>query len=745
MRKFYYLFFLAGLTLLLGVGCNNLDEVNEKLQDHENRLAKLEKAVSDLNSQVGVIQTLLSGKYFVQGVATLEDGSGYRLTLLDDKGNVVERTVLNGKDGKDGTDGKDGHTPQIGVKLFSDGNYYWTVDGEWLLVNGEKVRANGIDGQDGPSPQFKIEDGNWFVKVGDGEWTLVGAATPEYEPIDPVITDVDTQSSEDSVIFTLADGTTISVPKASSMIKLHIVVDETALETATPGSSVSAPYEVFAPNGVTFTIDTYEPQGWEVSVIPTGATKGNIKITIPADATSSKILVVLEGSDGSNYTKVLRLGLDYASQTIIDAAGGSFSLGSVTNVKVEDGASWITVSGNMVTVSQNDTYDSRTAIITYEDADGNVHTMTVIQAQKDAIILSANSIEADPEGEETTFVLSANVDVQAKASVSWIQIAPVTKGLENKYFNLTVEENGTGADRSGTILFSCGDLSQTVTVTQAKKGSSTTTNTGFELVTDTSDLEDGDRIILVSLTDDYAMGTASSNGTYRYAITVSSAEGFPEEIPQNVIPVTIGITGDKWTMEDGTGYLASQSNSANQLVTVKEVTDYAKWSIAVAADGTATIKASAGARSLLGFNTSSAAHRFNCYEKTSSSVSLVKIYKEKSAPINIEEDPIREKTEYGCYLGGAERIYMKGFDQYLRDYSDSQVTFVILQKTDDEQLEVSGYDTNLSPGDKVKLSINWRKGLSTILDKSATMYVVKEEGSKVWLGNGKGEGFIIRK
>ena len=27
--------------------------------------------------------------------------------------------------------------------------YYWTLDGEWLIVDGKKVRANGKDGVDG--------------------------------------------------------------------------------------------------------------------------------------------------------------------------------------------------------------------------------------------------------------------------------------------------------------------------------------------------------------------------------------------------------------------------------------------------------------------------------------------------------------------------------------------------------------------------------------------------------------------
>ena len=50
-----------------------------------------------------------------------------------------------------GGSGSGGGSGIIGIKTWSeDGNSYWTLNGEWLLDdNGQKVRANGIDGKDG--------------------------------------------------------------------------------------------------------------------------------------------------------------------------------------------------------------------------------------------------------------------------------------------------------------------------------------------------------------------------------------------------------------------------------------------------------------------------------------------------------------------------------------------------------------------------------------------------------------------
>ena len=62
--------------------------------------------------------------------------------------------------GKDGTDGVDGNTPVIGVKKDGDGIYYWTLDGEFIIVDGQKIKAQGTDGSDGAdgvTPKSKFE------------------------------------------------------------------------------------------------------------------------------------------------------------------------------------------------------------------------------------------------------------------------------------------------------------------------------------------------------------------------------------------------------------------------------------------------------------------------------------------------------------------------------------------------------------------------------------------------------------
>ncbi len=49
---------------------------------------------------------------------------------------VKTATITNGKNGID--------APAISVKKDGDGLYYWTLDGDFILVDGEKIKAQGV-------------------------------------------------------------------------------------------------------------------------------------------------------------------------------------------------------------------------------------------------------------------------------------------------------------------------------------------------------------------------------------------------------------------------------------------------------------------------------------------------------------------------------------------------------------------------------------------------------------------------
>lgn len=244
MKKlFTYLLLLLASSLL---GCTQPYDDTEVRQDIENlkdRVTALEKLCKEMNANIDAMAAILEALEthdYITGVTPItKDGETVGYTITFAKGEPV--TIYHGEDGKDGVDGangadgKDGYTPVIGVAQDSDGIYYWTLDGEWLLDDaGNKIKAVGIDGAngsngangvDGITPQLKIENEYWYISYDNGAtWTQLGKATGEDgangsdgangadgKDGDSFFDGVDT-SNEDYVIFTLADGTTIKIP-----------------------------------------------------------------------------------------------------------------------------------------------------------------------------------------------------------------------------------------------------------------------------------------------------------------------------------------------------------------------------------------------------------------------------------------------------------------------------------------------------------------------------------------------------
>ena len=234
------------------------------------------------------IVTALQNNDYISSITPIYEGVneiGYIINFTK-SGKV---TIYHGKDGKDGaqgeqgvpgqngtngTNGVDGKTPVIGVAKDTDGVYYWTVNGSWLVdESGAKIPTTGKDGAQGEqgaqgntgatgsqgpqgetgatgpqgpqgeqgvqgeqgiagiTPQLKIEDGRWLVSYDNGAtWTDIGQATGDQGPqgetgatgsqgkpgADGLDGDAFFQSvteTSDYVSMVLANGTEIKIPK----------------------------------------------------------------------------------------------------------------------------------------------------------------------------------------------------------------------------------------------------------------------------------------------------------------------------------------------------------------------------------------------------------------------------------------------------------------------------------------------------------------------------------------------------
>ena len=176
----------------------------------------LQRLCNETNTNLSALQTIvtaLQNNDYITSVDPLtENGKVVGYTIKFAKSNPI--VIYNGKDG---TDGVDGNTPVIGVKKDGDGIYYWTLDGEFIIVDGQKIKAQGTDGSDGSdgtdgvTPKLEIREGYWWISYDNGtNWTQLGKATGE----DGKDADsIKITQDENNVYFELADGTIITISK----------------------------------------------------------------------------------------------------------------------------------------------------------------------------------------------------------------------------------------------------------------------------------------------------------------------------------------------------------------------------------------------------------------------------------------------------------------------------------------------------------------------------------------------------
>lgn len=281
------LFLIALVTMLGFSSCkyddsdlwSKVNEYGESIKDHENRIAALEEACKQINTNVKALQVLVNaidvGDYITSITPVVKDGEevGYAISFSQSNpitiyhGQDGENGIdgVDGKDGQDGKDGKNGYTPKIGVKKHTDGIYYWTLDGTWLLdSNNQRIKAVGIDGKDGVdgtdgkdgkdgadgndgkdgvngtdgkdgvngvdgtdgsdgkdgiTPRLKIEYDFWYVSYNEGAtWTQLGKATGEDGKDGSNGADGDSvfksvTQDDEYVYFNLADGSMITLLK----------------------------------------------------------------------------------------------------------------------------------------------------------------------------------------------------------------------------------------------------------------------------------------------------------------------------------------------------------------------------------------------------------------------------------------------------------------------------------------------------------------------------------------------------
>lgn len=311
-RYVIYLFCICSLFPCLLSSCKYDDsELIDRVDNLEDRLAKLEEQCKQINANINSLQTIVSALENANQITSVselvENGKevGYKIEFS--KSDPIY--IYHGQDGADGSDGTYGYVPQISVEKDKDGIYYWTLDGSWLTdKDGNKIKAVGLDGKDGQegsdgsngsngsngrdgiTPKLQINsNGYWEVSYDNGKtWVEVGPATGGTAecPIEKV------EIKDKYVFFTLSTGEEFKVPLFNG---ITITFGETTIGMEAD-SKVDLQYELTGSKDV------------KVSAIGEGVRtsvdQATNTLTITTDANFEGGKVLVHATDGNHVATV---------------------------------------------------------------------------------------------------------------------------------------------------------------------------------------------------------------------------------------------------------------------------------------------------------------------------------------------------------------------------------------------------------------------------------------------------------
>ena len=417
-------------------------------KDLENRVGALENDVESiqqqltelsdkLNNEVDNLKKLIDAlkeNVFVTGVSEIkEDGKvvGYTITLSKGKALTIYHGT-NGKDGSnglDGTNGKDAVSPTVGV-IVVDGVYYWAVNGVALTdAAGNMIPVYA----ETDAPEFKYEDGKWWIST-DGTWSpLVSAGTGE-----SVFADV--QYNDSSVTFVLANGTEIVLPRQAAF-SLNIDGNVTVI----PGATVNVAYTITGATENT-TVYAIADAGYSVKVEAASVSEGNLVIKTPNPLTDGKVVVFAGNNTNAGMATIsFTEGVVTIAENKYTVAkdGGNIEIPVTTNysyeVVIPENASWLTYvetkamrNETVVLNAAANAGTSRSATVTIKSGDKTWCTFEVAQEGS----VAANITAEDLIGTWTvSYISNANAELSFDMPITASDDASKGNLILTKWFN----------------------------------------------------------------------------------------------------------------------------------------------------------------------------------------------------------------------------------------------------------------------------------------------------------------------
>ena len=306
----------AALCCVSVFACNDLKELEDRVDSLENRVTALETQIPALNENLEAISELMDGAKFITGI-TAVDGSEneYTITMSDGESYTIVQ-------------GQVGNTPLIAV----DEEGYWVVDYEG---DGTFVRITEGGAEDGLTiaavPQFQVSaEGNWQIST-DGRKTWVdvldtgGQKVPALAEGSDFFKDIAYDEETGELSFTLSDGQTYTFTVSSDFVCQILDSEGNQLTgTVTFTAGISKEFNVRM-RGVS---DVYiqKPDGWNA-----------VLEDLPADP-SAESTIKLTVTPPAGDTPGTRVSADTEKDIVLHATAAASDRSIFAKMTVEVGA-----------------------------------------------------------------------------------------------------------------------------------------------------------------------------------------------------------------------------------------------------------------------------------------------------------------------------------------------------------------------------------------------------------------------
>lgn len=335
-------------------------------------------------------------------------------------------------------------------------------------------------------------NGDWTVDVastsGGDVWCKASPTKGKAGSQTVKITTTENETYDDrSVTVTLKSGDESRTFVVTQKQKNAILINSNKIEVAQKGGTITV--EVKANVNYTATIGE-TCQDWITESSNTRAlstTEKTYSIAANEDNEKREGTITFMSGNISETVHVYQAGGDIIllskNEYYVDASGEDITVELRSNCEYEvemPDVDWIhNISSRAMsshtlyyTIDVNETYDNREAKIVYRNKKNDVtEILTIVQAQKNAIILGQKEAIIEADGEIIEVKLSANVDYEVEMpNVDWITTT-ATRGLTEHTLYYKIAKNENEESRSAKIIFASknDNLKDELIVTQRGK------------------------------------------------------------------------------------------------------------------------------------------------------------------------------------------------------------------------------------------------------------------------------------